>query len=608
MYRRTLVCGFLFITFPFFGCDSKRTDTSLSDLPQSEPLPADRGSDGGLVRTGRSADQIEPEVVGSLSSALSEGDLKILTDGANWTEDIKPAPALGLFKPVSIPCLKGRITGIAVSPSSHRAAVTVGEAAAGSKPWTQIFWCDTAAGALLGEWKLSDHYEALDLSADGRLMLCRRVDPRAREILTLCAITEDGKLKSRSWQPHEATLSPIGSASDAAAKNSNCDVAWAGFAGSGRVITASRGGQLRIWDASRWDRIERLANCEALPVHPTITPDKTHILFLTTSGLALLEPNEGKILGVKPFPAPSDGSGLAVSPDGKSIACWEADRVHIMDLKSGQTHSITLWHPAHDKPEATTWGWAGDRHLLIGNSLYDTQISAPVWTYSGSVKIAFSSRTTWVCSATRDGKSELGGYAIPQLGVKQKLEETLKDPRIYALKKGDSIRIDVSPLPADKQDEVRLELESSLAKLGFSQGREGDAILQASVEACGVKKEATYSSGHGFIYTERFARLKLVKDGKMLWEIRATTPAPARLTFNVKKGDGQIKSPAEIATEMGVGSPAYAIFRGISLPSHFAGKGFPSNGFGQTVFGGDGLDTMRSSANDDAGAANRKAP
>src|SRR5207248_560519 len=74
---------------------------------------------------------------------------------------------------------------------------------------------------------------------------------------------------------------------------------------------------------------------------PALTPDGSRVVFLTKSGAALLDPAGPKVVGVRPVEGPADPV-LAVSPDGKSLACAANGRVALLDLAGGQVRTATL--------------------------------------------------------------------------------------------------------------------------------------------------------------------------------------------------------------------------------------------------------------------------
>src|SRR5207244_8181618 len=67
---------------------------------------------------------------------------------------------------------------------------------------------------------------------------------------------------------------------------SSIEVRWAAFVGNDRIASASRAGQLRVYEA---DGLKPLATIDASMGRPAISPDGTKVAFLAGNSVALLD-------------------------------------------------------------------------------------------------------------------------------------------------------------------------------------------------------------------------------------------------------------------------------------------------------------------------------
>ena len=248
--------------------------------------------------------------------------------GGAWPWNLAPAPAAPPAKPVTLTVGKGTATGVAVAPAALKAAVTVDD-----NGGTRFLLCDLAKGAVAVEWEFPEAFEVVGISPAGTRFLLLRRDPGPRDVLHLW--TADGQdLTRRNWTPHDSTAPDVPgglstATSDAARRERK--VRWAAFAGNDRVVTASVGGQLRVWNAGN---LERTGTIEASAAAPCLSPDGTRVAFLTPQGVALLDPAAAKVVGVKAGPFPT--GDLAINPTATTLAVAGRDRVALLNLVSGE--------------------------------------------------------------------------------------------------------------------------------------------------------------------------------------------------------------------------------------------------------------------------------
>lgn len=381
--------------------------------PAADTLPA---GDGSLIRA--SKDAAPPRK--SEPPAPKPGDIVLPDGGGAWPWPLAPAPPAGPSRPVAIPeyLAPGAVTGVVASPAARRAVVLIAERVKGQERATRVLWCDLAAGTVVSEWRVKGVYTPLDLHPDGRRVLAVRSPGEGRtDHLELWTIAEPNKLRQQPWQPHDTVraapgeLLAVGGEGDPARPDPGRDVRWAAFAGGNRIASASRAGQVRVFDA---DTLKRIGTIDAVPATPALTPDGSKVVFLTPAGAALLDPADAKVLGVRSVGTPPADPVLAVSPDGKALACAGKEAVTLLDLTGGSVRTTAAPKLEVARPG---FGWAGDRHLLAGRLLYDPARAEPVWDYGGAEKLVPCGREVWAVLRRGDEEAVLRSFALPHPAV-----------------------------------------------------------------------------------------------------------------------------------------------------------------------------------------------
>jgi hypothetical protein len=571
--RRLAGLAFVVSAYVVAGCGTK--EPSPPETP-TEPVVENTvgilpDASGGLIRGGKSDAPPPPP------RQPRPGEIVLPKDGGAWPWNLAAAPDPRPFRPVAIPDADGTVTGLAVRPAADRAVVTLTRAAGHAD--TRVLWCDTAAGTVLAEWEVKGAWVPWDLSPDGdRILVCRAGTTARPDTLAVWTVTADKELKRKAWQPHGA---PEIEGALVAAGPGDLDVVWAAWVGPDRIVSASRAGQLRTFAA---DTLKQVGTIDATPGRPAVTPDGTRVLFLVRNGVALLDPAAGTVGGVRRTGRLTAPAVLAVSPNGKTLAVGGHDRVTFLDLADGDVWD-TLYPKPDDAPKGVpdSFGWAGDRYLLADRSLYDLTTPAPVWEYRGAARARCLGRQTWAVLVGGEAGATLRPFELPHPGADAKVTARTADPGVFLLRPGDGIRIDVAGVPADQQIEVGANLDRRVRAVGYRPDAAAAVILFASVDATGSEAAATFPGHPSVPYTRRPARLKLVKDGRVLWEQGWVVEPPLGVPVFGKR------TPAEIVRECGAGRPNYRLFAAAPLPLLVRGPKAPPGAFGASELKPDGI-------------------
>ncbi len=483
------------------------------------------------------------------------------------------------------------VTGFAVRPEVNRAVVTIKVERADKKgpatvTATRIALCDTAAGKVLTEWQVPGEHAALDMSPDGRFILVTGQNPgRNRETLRLWLVEEGEQLKRWQWVPHDVPEAgpPRSDSGKRLSAAEAVEVRWAAFVGNDRIVSTSRGGQLRVFNT---DGQKAVATLDASPCRPAITPDGTKVAFLAGEDVALLDPTAGKVTHTRPLGPPPPYPVLAFSANGKNLAVGGNGKAALMDLATGEVRHVTL--PKLRVNDTGTYdklfGWAGDRHLYADHQLHDPNFPLPLWEYSGAEHGQFRGRQLWVCLRPQGTTtSTVRAFTIPHADIEIPFTPATASPGVFALKPGDRVGIDVSGLPISRQNEAKATLEGRLKKIGYVPCAVAPTMLFASIDKDGTKTGVGLVSGGAVTYNRRPARLRLVQNGRELWsEAWAVSPP-----FFLQAPEGQ--SVEAYLQDYGVGEPRYDLFSKAPLPAYVPTPARPVMPFGDSAFTADGV-------------------
>ncbi len=300
----------------------------------------------------------------------------------------------------------------------------------------------------------------------------------------------------------------------------------------------------------------------------------------------LLDPVAGKVLDTREIGSPPPYPVLAFSPDGTQLAIGGNGRALLLDLNDGAVHSVALpklrvtENGQIDKP----FGWAGTRYFYADQQLHDPSFPLPLWDYRGAEAMQFRGYQLWACVRPPGSSTvTLRAFVLPHIDAQQYVTKAKATAEMFVLKPGSGIRLDLSGIPLDQQNEVKASLEVRLKEIGYTPDANAAAILYASIDTTGTKGSVSSVNGATVTYTRRPAMLRLVLSGKELWSESWSVTPP----FFLKLESGEM--PEQYFDRIGVGEPNYTLFKKAPLPSYFPGSSAPQGTFGASDFTPDGI-------------------
>lgn len=488
------------------------------------------------------------------------GELVLPADGGVWPWPLGQWPEVQARPVLLTKALVEReytVRSAAVNPRAGKAVVLLWENDFKKKTHgTHVLWCDLPSGQMTHRWKISDkYYAAFDLHRDGQRFLLRDSHTE-KHILEMWTIAAGDKLPQYTWKPC------------AASNRGENGVRWAGFVGANHVVTVCDDGILAVWRLDTMQRVGVFANVSGFP---TVTPDGERLAFATGENVAVLDPAAAKVIGVRYVGALAKDPVLAFDPRGKTLACAGNGQVTLLDLGGGQVWNAMIAELKLDSDHfLSDFGWAGDQHFYHNGHLFDLHTPIPVWRYLHPKWIAPRGPHVWaVAHGLGDKETALRTFTLPHPTVATKVAEALRQPGLFALRPGDPVAIDVSGLPADRQAEIKATLERRAAKLGYVSAPSSAVVFQASVDKTGTESSITYQFGGSSVkcpYMQYHARLKILKNGKLLWHQSSCHTPPFLITVMGKNDIQQMVKDQ-------YGGPDYKVFTDPPLPGVIRGEG-----------------------------------
>jgi len=573
-----ILAGFTVLAFSLSvlaGCSRGRGEPAPA--PPTNPTPSPEAKPD--------VPEIKPEPEPEPEPA--PGELVKLTlpkEGGVWPWLVGTAHSQAGLRPVAVPGTGAYApNAFAVRAEVNRAVVTtrVDPLAGGKKgvdprkapEQTRLTLYDIALGTAVRSWVVPGSYTVLDLAPDGRSLLVTHPLPgRERGVLRLWVIGADWQLKR--WHQIAHAYPGDGQRADAAISNVT-EIRWAGFVGE-RVVSMSRGGQLRVFDT---EGLKPLATIDAAPCRPAVTPDGTRVAFLVGPLVALLDPATRKITGTRWVGVPPPHAALRFSPDGTKLAIGGNGRAMILNMTTGHFQSIVLPkldvndNGLFDRP----FDWVGSTYLLADTLLFDLELPQPVWEYSPAELVQFRAGTVWASvRAPGQSSASLQALALPGRGVEEAVAAAKARSGAFALAPGNGIKIDVTGVPEDRRAESLQVLEQRIREVGFTPDPKAAATLFASVDHPGTKPTVAYTGLGSYSYTKKPARLRLVLNNQELWNESWAVEPP----FSLELAKGIALS--DYLGKLSIGQPDYKAFALAPLPTHFPGPAAPTRPLGKS--------------------------
>ena len=480
---------------------------------------------------------------------------------------------------------KHQIWGAAVSPQSGKAIITYVDKADRKSKKTLAITCDVRSGKALARWPVEEYLAPYSIHPDGdQAILCRRDGVRsARETLYIAnRRPQSNTYELEMWRP----LVDADSMEDPDLYVEEWEIMWAAYVGRERIVTLNKAGQMHVWDQK--DR-SRLAMIDDVVGTPTVTPDGSKVVFLTGDVVAMLDPAIPEITRAHRIGQLPEDPVVAIQPNGRLLAVGGKGQAVLMNLSSltQGTAMIDALSTSQGMDLHADFCWVGN-YLCSGRDIYNFDSPISIWRVdTGFWQMKNHGRIWAIVRDSNDRKRKIfRAFELPTRKIAEEVAKFYETSDVIALRVGDPVRIDVSGLPRERQEEVRATLNKRLKEIGYHVSANAHVALKASLEEP-FEADVTYNKMWGgkgrwdYTYHIQKARLEFVKGEQTLWSSTKYKSPP--MTISEKK----MPDSSHVAEW---GQPDYELFSKNRLPKFLVGRGMGSKR-GRTVLLANGTKT-----------------
>jgi hypothetical protein len=344
---------------------------------------------------------------------------------------------------------------------------------------------------------------------------------------------------------------------------------WAAFIDADHVACVMFPSKLTVWNVAEGKALYSVEI--AVGSSPAISPGGKQLAAAVSDGVVVLDALTGATLG-RLAAAGSPGGTLSFRPDGAQLAALSSQRLVVWDLAKGEIYrDIALAAPI---PSGSV-DWLFGGHLLAGGgTLIDLERRLVLWKYSrgassGGERFGELGGWFWHILSDRASKQRaLLATVIPHDDA-LRMAASIDPEQVLAVRPGATFSLDlrVQGTPDDQQL-VQQALAARLAAAGMTAGSGGALVLQATTET-GQTKEVSYRTfgrldrtPEKATVTEQISRLRILENGRTLWESSVTSLPPMHLQMK----EGQSLQDALAPYQ----KPNLTFFSLVNIPAYLA--------------------------------------
>jgi hypothetical protein len=574
------------------GEDGKKTAIDLDKLSQADQQYVAQQASGNPIKPA-GENPFKPVPPGSTSIGTSPSRSNQRSGGAsaepqvvraNWSgsREIALTPTEGEWKisppqerplgftpkPVVLPMkpnVHERLNSVAISPVAKRAVVGFAFGGNPREPaYTRLVCCDLERGRVLGMGAGPGVMAPIALFENGQHVLMRRAEFGFGkwDRLEIWSIKGNEVVRHKSWIPYDGVKESKPGGTDWGEH----DVMWADFVDQKTLVTSSRSGRVALWDNSTLQPVCHFELGDGSI--PAMSDDHKWIAFITAEQVGLFDIERRQVAVLQPTPARLQWPQMAFSPSGRKLACLAFDRILIWDTASGKLEQDFIplglnMHGGIDYPD--------DGFLLVGNGgLVALESQIKLWTYQDADFIRTVGGMTFLACSPFNSPGVLGAGKVPHPEAVSALENALKDPELFAYRRGAAVKLDVSGVPAGEQARVTESLTKVLEKAGCT--IQSDAPIQVAASVSGPKqRQVRYMFAGTYSVQEYISSVVISYNGAALWRAdRSNVPGAIQLK------DGENIEGILRNAEM----PNYDFFEVVELPERLqrpGGDGSPNS-------------------------------
>ncbi len=464
---------------------------------------------------------------------------------------IRPPDVSGSdYRPRSVPLphkkdFFEKLSGVAVSRDAKAAVVgyVLDRRGNSNHGAIRLILCDLQGGRITASGSEQGQMAPIALHDDGRQILMRRNDFGFGNQDRLEIWVLDGKKVVRSliWTPYDEE------------NDSEKDVTWAEFIDSKTLATCSCGGKVAIWNFPALQLIchFQLSNDSI----PALSPDRKWIAFASDDTVGLFDIEKRKVAVSQKTPDALQWPALAFSPSGRKIGCITMNRILVWDTASGRLEKDFALQDLMIKGSIN---FPDEDFILASDQfLIELENQLKLWNYQGAKHVCTVGGTAFFVADSDDKSGMLIAAKVPHPEALSFLKKALQHPELFVFHKGTPVKLDVSGIPDDHKKDVAEALTKKLREMKCPIKDSGNVDVVAYIE--GPKsKEVSYMHSGTYQVQEYFTKLKIVFQGKTLWETNWTNIPHI---FHLRQGEN-VEGVLRKASEQ----PTYAFYDKVVLP------------------------------------------
>jgi hypothetical protein len=530
--------------------DQEFLEKQAADNPFQEGEKGDAAEKGGSEASDKESQPAtgEPRKVTVDWSASQE--IPLPSPDTAWKITVPDVPTAD-FHPRSVALAPRQdfwegLNGMAVSHAGKAGVVGYGWQMPGDTVVTErLVLCDLEKGrvAATGAGK----YGAMipfALHDDGRQILMRRSDFGGgnAERLEIWSLKGKNVVRTDVWTPFSDD------------PGWGHDVTWAAFIDAKKLALCSGSGKLAICN---------FATCQPIchthvtgGGHPALSPDRKWLAYVVDDTLGLIDIEKQEVIATTPIARKLHAPVLAFSPSGKRIGCVAADRILVWDTATGKLEKDFAVTGINMGGEIA---YPDEGFILAGHQfLIELDNQLKLWHYQGADRVHTVGGTTFIAATGDNTSGVLLATKLPHPRSLDMLKEALGQSDLFAFRKGTPVKLDVAGIPdAAEQSKVKEALTKKLDAMNCPVAADGKVEVVAYVE--GPKsREISYINSGTYTVQEYFTKLKIVYQGKTLWETQWTN-IPG--VMSLQRGENIETKLREASAH-----PAYGLYQEAVLP------------------------------------------
>ncbi len=407
-------------------------------------------------------------------------------------------------------------------------------------PQTRLVMCDLEKGRVVGGATVTAEMVPLALHPDGKHILMKSAARNQYEI-EIWSMQGNKAVRERTLDPYQAEW-----------KRSK-EVQWARFANEKSLILKHANGWVTIWDFEAMQPVCHFVidgGCT-----PALSADGKTLAFYRGERIGLFDVETHEVIAIQKAPRRLSWPNFSWSPSEKRLACVAFNSLLVWDVETGEIYRD------FETPGLNINGmpkFSNDDFILLGNRyLIELENMIKLWDYEGAAQVQAVGGTTFFAVSPQNALGALMPTLIPHEAAKNALDAALNEPDLFIFRKGATVRLDTSGIPASHKATVEANLRSKLEAMEININPSASLIVKASVS--GPKQQQMNYTRSG-TYTVQVYRtlIEFMYEGKTIWQASGTN-IPHFVSI------GRDENLGDILREKSK-QPAYRFYKSVILP------------------------------------------